>query len=506
MKKPPFYLSLLFTGILIISCSPQANSPKQEKKQPNILFLFADDMTYHAINALGNEEIHTPNLDKLVKGGTTFTNAYNMGGWNGAVCVASRAMMISGKSIWNAKQFIENWKEGDSTLVQQTWGQQLQAVGYDTYMSGKWHVEIPADQVFQEVKHIRPGMPKDAGFFGPIREWIKNGKQKAWGDIMPAGYNRPLNKQDQSWSPSDTSFGGFWAGGKHWSEVLKDDALSFIEMASKKENPFFMYLAFNAPHDPRQAPASFVDQYPLENISIPPNFLPLYSDKDSIGCGRLLRDEALAPFPRTELAVKVHIQEYYAIITHLDEQIGKILKALEAQEELDNTYIFFTADHGLAVGRHGLIGKQNMYDHSIRVPFLMVGPGVPANKKVAASIYLQDIHPTSMALAGAAQYNSDFQNLLPIASGESIKSKYNSIYGCYMDYQRMIRKDGFKLIVYPTLKKVKLFNVSIDPHEMNDISKQAAYQEKTKMLAKELMQLQKDMNDELELDILSWIS
>ena len=189
-------------------------------------------------------------------------------------------------------------------------------------------------------------------------------------------YNRPVENEMDVWSPYERSFGGFWEGGKHWSEVLADDATDFLENTGKSEKPFFMYLAFNAPHDPRQSPKRFVDMYPREEIEVPASYMPMYPYKDLIGCGPTLRDEALAPFPRSEFAVKTHRQEYYAIISHMDEQVGRILKALEKTGKQDNTYIIFSADHGLACGNHGLIGKQNMYDHSMKPPLIVVGPDV----------------------------------------------------------------------------------------------------------------------------------
>ena len=177
---------------------------------------------------------------------------------------------------------------------------------------------------------------------------------------------RDRDGKPDPWKPWDKSFEGFWKGGKHWSEIVADDALDFIADADKRENPFFMYIAFNAPHDPRQSPKEYVDRYPLDKVKVPENFLPEYPHNVGMGCGRGLRDEKLAPFPRTHHAVKVNRQEYYAIITHMDTQIGRILDALDKSGKKDNTYIFYGADHGLGVGQHGLMGKQNMYDHSLR--------------------------------------------------------------------------------------------------------------------------------------------
>ncbi len=491
--------------VLSMTCAPEKTPVSSDETPPNILFLFTDDQTYTAIRALGNKEIYTPNLDRLVNNGTSFTHAYNMGGWNGAICTASRAMIISGRSLWRANEFRQKWSDKDSMALEMTWARLMERQGYDTYMSGKWHVAAPADKIFQKAKHIRPGMPGDA--------WIRPGYSKTLNKVkkaladgsdlneaMPPGYHRPMDEKDNSWSPTDTTFGGFWKGGKHWSEVLKDDALEFIQEAEKKENPFFMYLAFNAPHDPRQAPQSYIDKYPLDKISVPKNWLPEYPDKDSIGCFAGLRDEALAPFPRTAYSIQKHIQEYYAIISHLDTQVGEILDALTTSGKMENTYIFFTADHGLSVGRHGLIGKQNMYDHSMRVPLVVCGPDIPKGKKVEADVYLQDIMASSLDLAKIKKPNYlEFNSLLDLAKGSQSKSHYESIYGAYMNLQRMVRKDGFKLIYYPKVDKTLLFDLKKDPEEMNNLADDPSYKSKKEMLFEELRKLQIQMDDPLKL-------
>ena len=443
--------------------------------KPNVLFIFADDQCYDTINALGNEEIETPNLDRLVKQGTTFTHAYNMGGWNGAVCLASRAMIISGQWLWHASR-----APIKTTLLEQKklWPQLLEAQGYETYFSGKWHIRAPADQAFNHARNIRPGMPNQT----------------------KDGYNRPREGQPDTWSPYDPGFEGFWKGGKHWSEVLAEDGLEYLSMAAKKDNPFFMYLAFNAPHDPRQAPKEYVDKYPWKQINLPESFIPEYPYKEQIGSGKGLRDEKLAPFPRTEYAVKVNRQEYYAIITHMDAQIGRILEALEKSGKADNTYIFFSADHGLAVGNHGLMGKQNMYDHSVRVPLIVAGPGVEPNRKITARVYLQDIMATSLELAGAERpRHVQFQSLMPLLQGKTQKS-YPAIYGAYVKSQRMVTEDDWKLLLYPNARVKRLYNLKQDPLERHDLAGEPGQLARMKGLYQTFRGLQKETGDELNLD------
>lgn len=261
-----------------------------------------------------------------------------------------------------------------------------------------------------------------------------------------------------------------------------------------------MYLAFNATHDPRQAPQRFLDMYPLENIKVPENFLPEYPYKDDMGNKPGLRDEALAPFPRTEYAVKVHRQEYFALLSHMDEQIGIILDSLEASGKMDNTYIFFGADHGLSVGHHGLIGKQSMFDHSVRIPMMVMGPGIPEGKLLSQDVYLQDIMATTLELANVEKPEYvQFNSFMDIIKGERQESHYDGIYGAYIDLQRMIRKDGYKLLIYPKIDKVLLFDLEKDPNEMNDLANNPEYSDKVKTLFNDLMQLQEKMDDKLEL-------
>ncbi len=485
-------------ALLILSLFTGCSS-KIEKIKPNIVFIFTDDQTYTTIQALGNKEIYTPNMDKLVGNGTTFTHTYNMGAWSGAVCAASRAMMISGRSVWDANEFRQHWIKGDS--IQQTWGQLMKNEGYETYMTGKWHVNAKATSVFDHVIHERPGMPRDTWRFREMEEKfdsISTIGNADFRDILPVGYNRPKDEQDNSWKPNDQSQGGFWEGGKHWSEVLAEDAVHYVNTAANNESPFFMYLAFNAPHDPRQAPAAFLDLYDESTLTVPKNWLPEYPDRHLIGNGNRLRDENLAPYPRSESAIKVHLKEYYASISHLDAQIGKILAALEESRKKDNTYIILSSDHGLAMGKHGFMGKQNLYDHSIRPPLVIVGPDIPKQKQVNADVYLQDVMATSLELAGAEKPDYVFFNSFKdLAQGKQKESHYHQIYGAYLGLQRMIRKDNFKLLVYPKAQKVKLFDLKNDPDEMNDISKK--HPQKVDQLFKDLKNLQTEMNDALEL-------
>jgi choline-sulfatase len=442
--------------------------------RPNVLFIFSDDQSHEALSHFGSQ-VATPNLDRLAEEGTVFNLAYNPGSWTGAVCLASRTMLNTGRFLWAASALNSEMKAG--ATPEGFWSQLMEQAGYDTYFAGKWHVEADPEVVFQTTANVRGGMPKQ----------------------NKSGYHRPAadGSKDQ-WKPWDPEEGGFWEGGKHWSEVLGDDGVGFLETTAQNEAPFFIYLAFNAPHDPRQSPKEYVERYPVDSIDLPENFLPEYPHNQAMGSGRNLRDERLAPFPRTEHAVKMHRQEYYAIITHMDTQIGRILDALDASGKADETYIFFTSDHGLAVGRHGLMGKQSMYEHSARAPLIVCGPDIPAGKIIETPVYLQDIMPTTLEIAGARVPDSVyFKSLLPLIRGER-QEQYPAIYGAYRGHQRMVRLGDYKLIHYPKVPKTLLFDLSADPLEMNNLSQDPEYSEIIRQCMEALRNIQAETGDELE--------
>ncbi|MDB4384805.1 sulfatase-like hydrolase/transferase [Opitutaceae bacterium] len=475
LSRARWVLLLLGSTFLLNSLSGDHHTSAAGSKS-NVLFLFADDQTYAAVREFGLTDIDTPNLDRLVKRGTTFTHAYNMGAWSGAVCVASRTMLMTGRSLYDAGSHEEILAaEVDRGVM---WPQLMKDAGYRTYFTGKWHVKADAEKIFDEVRHQRPGMPQ----------------------TNTNDHNRPHVGQPDTWDAADESLAGFWEGGRHWSAIVADDAIDFLEQAQRLDEPFFMYAAFNAPHDPRQAPQEYLDRYPLDRIELPETYLPYYPYKEEIRAGVEVRDERLAPFPRTEYAVKVHRREYYALVTHLDAQVGRVLDALEASGQADNTWVFFSADHGISVGQHGLLGKQNMYEHSLRVPFMVAGPGVPANHRMVAPIYLQDVMPTALALAGADTPEHVFYNsLLPQITGQDGETNYPTILGSYMDKQRAVIRDGWKLIIYPHAAAVRLYNVALDELEEHDHAGYPGTLDRQRALFADLLELQSELGDPLDL-------
>ena len=352
-------------------------------KLPNIVIVFADDQRTGTVHALGNEEIITPNLDKLVAEGMSFTNAYIMGSHSGAVCQPSRAMLLTGRYLNNLTKDGYIIPETDTLL-----GQSLQKAGYNCYGIGKYHSEpVSFSRGFNNGRDI---------FFGGMHDqW--NVPLNSYASIEHYEYKmRPVINDFFSSKEITYEQGEYMYGGRHSTDIFTKAAIDFIEHYDS-DQPFFLYTAFMTPHDPRSTHQKYFDMYDTARISVPPNFLPEHPFDN----GELkVRDELLAPFPRTESIVKEHIRDYYALITHNDEKLGEIIAALKDKGVYENTIIIYLADNGLAVGQHGLFGKQNLYEHSTKVPLIICGKDISVNQKSEAFVYLTDLYPTICELLG----------------------------------------------------------------------------------------------------------
>jgi arylsulfatase A-like enzyme len=234
--------------------------------------------------------------------------------------------------------------------------------------------------------------------------------------------------------------------------------------------------------------------YNSDEIKLPPNFLGGHP----FPTGALnIRDEKLASFPRDPEETKRHIAEYYGMISHLDDRLGRVVEALKAKGEYENTIIVFAGDNGLALGQHGLFGKQNCYEPSVRVPLIFAGPGIPENKQTEAPAYLFDIFPTLCDLTGTSLPESvEGSSLIKAIEGDD--NVRDSLYFAYDEYQRAVKKDGFKLIEYVFEKKhvkTQLFDLHNDPWEMTDLADNTSYSEMKRKLRAELLRLRDEWND-----------
>lgn len=430
-------------------------------KRPNLLFLFSDDQRYDTIHALGNPHIKTPNLDRLAESGFVFHNNYVMGSMSGAVCLPSRAMLHSGRTLWRVPSNLKGVK---------TWGEAMREAGYATFGTGKWH-NGPASFA-RSFTHGR------AIFFGGM----SNHYQVPIHDFDPTG-KYPKGRR--------------YTGGKFSSELFADAAIDFLEKHGG-QGPFFVYVSFTAPHDPRHPPPPYDTMYDPEKIPTPKSFMPRHPfDNGEL----IIRDENLAPFPRTPEIVRQHIAKYYGMITHLDAQIGRILQALKETGQADDTVILFSGDNGLAVGRHGLLGKQNLYEHSSRMPLIFAGPGIPKGSSDAL-VYLYDLFPTACELTGLTiPEGVEGKSLLPVIRGEKEKVR-DFVFTAYKDVQRSVREPRWKLIKYHVggVKTRQLFDLENDPYELNNLADDPAAAEHLKRLEGLLRQARAECGDPIDFE------
>ncbi len=439
-------------GVCLTASGPVS---KQTSRPPNILFIFADDQRADALGAAGNSYIRTPHLDELAKKGTRLTNAYVMGGHHGAVCAPSRAMLMSGKSLFHVYDVLD----GVYTMPQH-----FARHGYETFGTGKWHNGAKAFEAsFQKGKAVFLGGMSDHGKV-PIRDLEANGQL---GAMKEAGYS---------------------------TDIFTDAAIGYLDDYARQNSarPFFCYVAYTAPHDPRSPREDFVNRYPEGSVPVPGNFRkyhPFAFDDMQI------RDEQLAAWPRTPEVVQASLSDYYALISHMDARIGELIAGLKAKGLYENTLIVYAADNGLAIGSHGLLGKQNLYEHSTKVPMIVSGPGIPENQVSDALVYLFDLFPTLAAASGLpAPEGVDGENFLPLLQ-QSANTGRESLFTAYRATVRAVRDKEWKLIRYPLRNYTQLFHLREDPLEIHNLAGDPAHADREKQLMTLMAKWQQQTGD-----------
>lgn len=436
----PLSAALVAVACLVTAMRPALAVDAPVAKRANVLFILADDQRFDTIHALGNLDIETTHLDKLVERGFVFTNAYCQGAMEAAVCTPSRTMLMTGKSLFRIPNPTSDHYAGP------TLGGAFRAAGYATLHVGKKGNSFRAgNEAFERVVYCH-GDPKQPG-----------------------------EQIDQP-------------------RLIADAAIDFLRNRDDTR-PFFIYLAPQYPHDPRIAPPEFMRKYDPARLPLAKNFMPRHPFDN----GELeVRDEQLAPVPRTPDVMRRHLADYYACITCLDHHLGRIFAALEETSQADDTLIVFTSDQGLAVGgRHGLMGKQNLYEE-FKSPLILAGPRIEHGRSDAL-VYLYDLFPTCCDLAGLPTPTGiDGITLRPVMEGSKPRIR-EWLFGAYKDCQRMVRDERWKLIWYPQISRFQLFDLVHDPWEIADLAPKPEHAEKLTELKRRLAEQQDRFNDELPL-------
>ncbi|MBI5684809.1 MAG: sulfatase-like hydrolase/transferase [Verrucomicrobia bacterium] len=416
--------------------------------KPNVLFLFADDMRADSIAALDNKFVKTPNLDSLVQRGFVFNNAYCLGGNSAAVCTPSRNMLLSGKAFFRWKEFVPPGGKGGKGSIAPgdapNWPLSMKDAGYLTYHQGKKGNTAPLIQAkFDHDLYINENLDRTCGEPG---------------------------------------------------KMISDDTVKFLK-ERKDTRPFFMYLAFANPHDPRVAAGNYMNLYQRDQVPLPKNWLPMHPFDNG---DMIIRDERLLPWPRTESDLRQTLHEYYAVITAMDAYMGRILQTLKELGQLDNTIVIFSADQGIAVGSHGLLGKQNLYDAGMKSPLIFAGPGIPKGRSDAL-IYLLDIYPTICDLVGGPiPAGIDGRSFKPVIAGQK-KTVRSDLFLAYRHLQRAWRDGRWKIIRYPEVNVTQLFDLKNDPEEMKDLANDPAQAARVEQMMTKLKAAQQKFGDDLPL-------
>lgn len=408
-------------------------------KRPNILFILVDDQSPFDLKVYNlTSPLETPNLDRLAAGGVVIDGAYHMGSFSGAVCTPSRHMIMSGRTLWHLPIGPGAPARCPPNLETNTIPAVFRRAGYATMRTCKVGNSYEGANSQFEVR----------------RDATKRG--------------------------GDDESGSAW----HAEQVL---AYLAEREASKDTRPFYIHFGFSHPHDTRDGKPELLAKYGAVNHAdpstrppahprqppLPPNWLPAHPFNHGHAN---VRDEVAVSgvwTNRDERTIRNEIGREYACVENIDIQIGRVLARLEAMGELQNTYVFYTSDHGIAIGRHGLQGKQNLYEHTWRVPFLAKGPGIPAGRRAPGNIYLLDLLATFCDLADIPPPpTNEGLSFRPVLEGRATVVR-DALYGAYCGGTkpgiRCVRRGDWKLVKYDVMdgrvRETQLFNLAENPNE-----------------------------------------
>ena len=432
--------------LLALGCLLGTNG-KLAAAKPNILFVVVDDQSPFDLKIYNDKSsLQTPNIDSLAREGMVFDTAHHMGAWVGGVCTPSRHMIMSGRTVWHIpdrgmRRLNPNAADPSRVppnLANNTLAAVFNRAGYDT------------------MRTCKRGNSYDAANaqFTVVRDATKRGGTDETGSAWHA-----------------------------------DQVLEYLEdrQSNKDADPFLIYFGFSHPHDKRDGKPALLAKYGAVNHTDQKVLPPAHPKQPVLPVSYLpahpfhhghpgLRDEVKVSGvweKRDERTIRNELGREFACSENIDIQLGRVLKKLAAMGELDNTYIVYTADHGMAIGRHGLQGKQNLYEHTWRVPFVVKGPGIKAGTRVPGNIYLLDVLSTLCDLADIpAPATSEGTSFKPVLEGkqQTIRETLFGIYcGGTKPGMRCVKQGDWKLIKYDVMdgqvRETQLFNLAKNPHE-----------------------------------------
>ena len=452
--------------------------PEPGPAPPNFLFIITDDQDTYSVGAYRRTEpaeprpdgqpyvVDTPNIDRLAEEGMIFHQARLMGSWTGAVCTASRTCIQTGRGTWRAKQDYDGAGSAANTLP----------------------------GIFN--RGVRSGLPS---------------RPYATYRTCKVGNSYPTANLEFAVVNDATKRGNTDGNGSEWHADRSIDHINHWRTNHRPfGKPFLMFLGFSHPHDTRMArnaanPPDLAGRYhcfnatdpasiplaplapplPFSHLSCTPATYPAHPfDHGNLEVRDETTVEGVGQY-RTEPVIRNEIGRQFACYDWIDRQIGRVLAKLEdpdgdgdkSDSVLANTYIVFTSDHGIAIGRHGLQGKQNLYDHSWRVPYIVRGPGIAPGSRTNALVYLHDTFPTLCDLAGLAlpptigpNDGRSFRNVLEGSSATARGTLYGLYAGGDKPGIRAVTDGRFKLVKYDVannaVQNTQLFDLEQNPFEL----------------------------------------
>jgi arylsulfatase A-like enzyme len=467
-------------------------------KQPNVLFIMTDQQRWDALGCAGNPEIKTPNIDRLAKEGVQFLNAYSAC----PVCVPARSSILTGKTIINVKVLSNSDIDNDDIPAFPTFDQVLSSNGYHTEYYGKWHAPYYFASKYNNVvkttgRSKMTNVPSTVDGFRKYLEEMGYPERPANSDeLIDKMSMRPYiplpvdgrygvrevsevagsgaGKKARNQEVSQAQNFGFLQGPANASLAAYEgyEALEALKRMNK-DKPFSLTCSFGPPHPPFVVPRKYAEMYTAASLSVPASI------NDKLVNAPYQR--SASPFDqrfRNPEMVQQMKQVYYAMVTQVDEWVGKLLDELDRKGFSENTMVIFISDHGEMMGDHGLNSKMKMYEGSAHIPMIMRLPGtIPAGKKVDTPVSHHDLFATILDYTGMKIPENDGRSLRNLIEGKPDPTDFAvSVWGqIHNGGPFMIRKGDWKLIVYLKMPHnnrnnvCALYNLKTDPLEMNNL-------------------------------------
>jgi len=425
--------------------------------RPNILFLLTDQQRFDTIRALGNSLIRTPNLDRLVEGGTAFTNAYTPS----AECVPARCTLTHGqypaqtKCYGNGSHFPEDGRE--------TFMQALSRSGYRTHGIGKYHFSYPDYAKTFEGHGFRTREVQEEMVSRPdLDDYLKFLHGAGFTEITdPHGIRGEMYYMPQPAMMPQKYHPTQWVG---------DRGETFIREAAGGDEPWYAYVSFIHPHPPFAPPSPWHKLY--RDVEMPPPHLPADYEKNWVYLNRFQNR-----YKRYDRGFDLHRLRmirsyYYACISFIDYQVGRILDTLDATGQADNTLILFSSDHGELLGDFGSVGKRSYHDPASRIPLVARWPGnIPNGHCCETPASLLDVTKTILESAGTSfeTHTCEGENLTDLASqADRNRTLFTQLYAGHRGLYSAIDRD-WKYVYSAPDERELLFNRTTDPGESTDL-------------------------------------